>query len=85
MTDEHEEKRFFYFVDDQRYESDLPALTGAQIKAKIPNLNPTFALVLEGHGNRPNRIIGDDELVQLDSDHGPLRFILVPPANFGRQ
>ena len=40
-------------------------------------------LVLEGHGNDPDRIIADDELVSLDKDKGPLRFSSAPKANFG--
>lgn len=75
--------KYFYFVGNDKYESDLPALTGAQIKAKIPNLDPTLQLSLEGHGNEPDRIIADSESVSLEKEHGPLRFTLVPPANFG--
>jgi hypothetical protein len=79
--DPHE--KYFYFVNNDKYESDLPRLTGAQIKGRIPNLDPTLQLSLEGHGTHPDRIIGDNEIVSLDDDHGPLRFTLVPPANFG--
>lgn len=76
-------KKYIYFVNNAKYESDLPELTGAQIKARIPNLDPTLQLSLEGHGSDPDRIIQDAEVVSLEKDHGPLRFTLVPPANFG--
>lgn len=84
MSDHSEPpKRYVYFVNSEKYESDLPELTGAQIKARIPNLDPTLQLSLEGHGSHPDRIIGDSETVSLEEHHGPLRFTLVPPANFG--
>jgi len=76
-------KKYIYFVNNVKYESDLPSLTGAQIKARIPNLDPTLQLSLDGHGQDPDRIISDDEVVPLDKEHGPPRFTLVPPANFG--
>lgn len=79
----HEPKKYEYFVGKDKYVSDLPELTGAQIKAKIPNLDPAFILSLEGHGRDPDRVIGDNDKVSLESKHGPLRFTLVPPANFG--
>jgi hypothetical protein len=79
----HDPKTYQYFVNHDRYESDQPALTGAQIKARIANLQPGTGLSLEGHGHDPDRLIGDNELVQLDTGHGPARFTLVPPATFG--
>jgi hypothetical protein len=75
--------KYDYFVNHDKYESDLPALTGAQIKARIPSLQPGTGLVLEGHGQDPDRLIGDGETVNLDTGHGPARFTLVPPATFG--
>jgi hypothetical protein len=83
MSENKHAKKYIYFVNNDKYESDLPELTGAQIKARIPNFDPTLQLSLEGHGNDPDRIIGDNEVVSLEKDHGPLRFTLVPPANFG--
>lgn len=73
-----------FFVGNQKYETDQPQLTGAQIKAYAPDVPPGTKLSLEGHGNEPDRILADDELVSLDERHGgPRRFTLVPPANFG--
>lgn len=82
-TDAEKTKKYFYFVNSEKYESDLPSLTGAQLKARIPDLQPNTGLSLEGHGNDPDRLIGDDETVSLEKDHGPLHFTLVPPATFG--
>ena len=76
-------KTFSYFVGKDKYETDQPQLSGAQIKAKIPNLDPSFLLSLEGHGKDPDRIIGDNDFVSFENVHGHLHFTLVPPANFG--
>ena len=84
MNESHEHKKYSYFVGKNKYESDLPTLTGAQIKAKIPNLDPSFILTLEGHGHEPDRQIGDTDVVNLDTKHGIPHLTLVPPANFGR-
>jgi hypothetical protein len=74
---------YFFFVDNAKYDSDLPALTGAQIKAKVPNWDPAYGLLLEGHGNEPDRLISDTETVSLEKEQGPRRFTRVPPASFG--
>lgn len=82
MNDE-KPKTYHYFVNNIKYETDHNELTGAQIKARVPNLETGTGLSLEGHGNDPDRLIGDNESVSLDKDHGPARFTLVPPATFG--
>ena len=76
-------KTFVFFVDKDRYETDQPVLTGAQIKAKTPDWPADYGLMLEGPGDEDDRLIGDDEPVSLEKDHGPLRFTRVPPATFG--
>lgn len=83
MPGNNPEKNFF-FVDGQKYETDETTLTGAQIKARVPNLDPSFSLFLEGHGNDPDRLIGDDESISMEKDKGPRRFFTAPPATFGR-
>ncbi len=76
-------KQIFFFVDNVKYETDQSTLTGAQIKARVPGLDPSFSLFLEGHGTEEDRQIGDDDSVSLEKDHGPLRFFTAPPATFG--
>jgi hypothetical protein len=83
MSEKPVKQEYFYFVDDKKYETDQAVLTGAQIKAQIPNLDRTYSLVLEGTGKEPDQIIGDDTPVSLKKDEGPKRFTLVPPATFG--
>lgn len=77
--------KYFYFVGEKKYESDDATITGAQIKARIVDLEPGTGLSLEGHGNDPDQMIGDADTVSLEigHGHGPLHFTLVPPATFG--
>lgn len=72
-----------FFVNGKPYETDKEKLTGAQIKGMVTGWDPTHDLSLEGQGDDPDRIIGDDETVSLDPKHGIRRFSSVPKANFG--
>lgn len=74
---------YIFFVNGAKYETDRPALTGLQIKARVPDWDQSHDLVLEGAGHDPDRVIRDDELVQLEVNTGPRRFSSVPKANFG--
>lgn len=80
---EEKDKEFFYFVDNVKYETDQATVTGALIKAKIPNFDPSYSLFLEGVGDEPDLQVQDDTVVSLEKDHGPRRFYTAPPANFG--
>lgn len=74
---------YVFFVNGKKYESERRKLTGKQIKAMAVGWDPTHDLVLEGHGDEPDRVIGDDEVVDLKTEHGNRRFSSVPKANFG--
>jgi hypothetical protein len=76
-------KKYEFFVNGTKYETDQSQLTGLQIKARVPDWDASHDLVLEGHGNEPDQIIRDDEMVSLETDHGPRHFSSVPKANFG--
>ena len=78
-----DDKDYAYFVDDVKYESELRSVTGAVIKAKIPNFERTYSLYEEMPGNEPDILITDDTTVDLAKDDGPRRFYTVPPASFG--
>lgn len=78
------EPKHHYFVDGVKYTTDLDTITGAQIKAKIPNFNPTYTLVLEGQGDKPNEQINDNTSITFSQYHHVLHFQTVPPATFGR-
>jgi hypothetical protein len=73
-----------FFVDGKKIDNHQTPLTGAQIKSKVPGLDPAYALMLEGHGSDPDKQISDGESVNLDHSHGgPKHFYTVPPATFG--
>jgi hypothetical protein len=83
------EKAFFLY-GNERIEVDHESLTGAQIKAAIKahdhHADTAFDLVLEGHGHDADKVIPDDQSVDLaigGGDGGPKRFFLRPPTNFG--
>ena len=73
---------FVFFVGKERFETYEHRLTGARIKARVPDWQAGYALELEGHGDESDRIIADHEVVELHKGH-PLHFIAVPPATFG--
>jgi hypothetical protein len=74
-------KKYNYFVDGDKFESENPTITGALIKLKLPEAKRSYQLNLEGHGNDPDQLIKDDTVVELDK--GAKHFHTVPPASFG--
>lgn len=77
------ETMYEFFVGKNRFESKGRYLTGEQIKtiAKAPLQD---ALLLEGEGRDPDKLIANDQTVDLAYEHGgPKRFRVEPPANFG--
>lgn len=75
------EKRFKFTVDDKHLESDVPVLTGAQIKARA-GIDASFGLFIEGHGKGSDEQINDDQAVDL-SKPGREKFYAVPAATYG--
>jgi len=78
-------KQHHYFVGEKKYETDQQILTGRQIKDRITDYQPGYALWLDGHGPDPDRLIGDDTAVDFDAIKGTAHFHLTPPGNFGSQ
>lgn len=80
-----QDQKYFFFVNDDKFETDEEVVTGAYIKSRIVNLPPGSGLEMEGQGNDPNKVIGDNDSVSLKigKGQGPRRFTTVPPANFG--
>lgn len=81
-------KKFSFQYNGRKIEVDQELLTGAQIKAAIKAVDSTLDLshdlILEGHGNDPDRPIADGETVSLDHAHGGIKkFHTRPPTNFG--
>jgi hypothetical protein len=76
-------KKYFFFLDGTRFESDTSSINGADVRAKLPPEKAGYAIYLEAHGNEPDKQITDAEAFSLEKM--PLRFYSVPPANFGAQ
>ena len=77
-------KKYHYFVDGAKYETDQATMTGAEIKASVPGYNPSYQLYLEGNGQDPDELIADNRGVSMDpAGHGARKFYTVPPASFG--
>lgn len=77
------ERVYEFFVDTKPYSTELPRLTGLQIKAKVPDWDPTHDLVLEGAGTEADRLIADSDEVDFARARHPLCFSSAPKANFG--
>jgi hypothetical protein len=78
------ERKFFFFVDNAKYDHDSSSITGAGIRQKVPNLDPAYSLFLEAQGDDPDRLVQDTESFDLErKGQGPLKFYSVPPAAFG--
>jgi hypothetical protein len=81
--------KIFFLYSDERIEVERSPLTGSEIKAAIKShvasLDLSHDLILEGQGNEADRVVKDDETVDLTHGHGeaPKRFFTRPPTNFG--
>lgn len=76
---------YFFFVGKTKYETDLEIVSGQYVKSRIENLPQGSGLEIEGDGDDPNTPFADADQVSLKpgEGHGPRRFTVVPPANFG--
>ena len=82
--EDHEKpNKYSYFVDTNKYDTELKIVSGAYIKSRIENLDPTYALWVEGRGGEKDRQVSDSDSFDLAAEKGHYRFYLVPPANFG--
>jgi len=78
-------EKYFYFVDGEKFDSESEFTTGAIIKSRLPDAKRSYALFLEGQGNDPDTLIGDDTSIDLEKEKGPKRFYTSPPASFGTE
>ncbi len=80
--DDHQ--KYFYFVDDKKYDYESASITGAQIRARIPGLDASFQLFLEGHAGQADTPVGPSTAVTLSPEaEGAPRLYTAPPATFG--
>ena len=85
MSDEHEKKhRFIYSTHKEPLEAPKEHVKVSELKeiiAKhVEGFNPAYTLVLEEHGDRPDKPLNDTDEVHIE--HTP-HFYSQPPANFG--
>lgn len=76
---------FAFSLNGTVYEHPTSSITGAQIRAYAPDVDPASTLYLEGSGNQPDRQIPDHESLTIAGHNRLARFFTVPPANFGAQ
>lgn len=76
-------KKYFYFVDGTKYDSNEPSMRAGDIRARVPNAEPSDKLSIDGHGDDPDRLLNDEDIVEFEKDKGPVRLTLVPSASFG--
>ena len=80
-------KTYFFFVGNEKYETDMSSVTVAYIKSRIPDLPPGSGLQIDGHGNDPDVLLTDENSsISLELGHGDggaKHFTVVPPATFG--
>jgi hypothetical protein len=79
------QEKYPYFVDGEKFESDVSTITGAIIRSQLPEAKRAYALYQEGQGNDPDKqITNDNESISLEKEKGgPKRFYTVPAATFG--
>ncbi len=80
-----EQNKYFFFVGNTKYETELAVVSGAYVKSRISDFPPQGGLELEGNGDEPDKPFGDNDTVSLKLGHGegPRRFNIAPPASFG--
>lgn len=77
-------QKYFYFVDDTKYENATSSVTGAEIRARIPNLAPNVQLIQEGHAGQPDTVVQPSTVINLAREgEGVPRLYTAPPATFG--
>jgi len=74
-------KKYHYFVDGEKYESEQSTVTGAFIISLLPNFEQGYSLFEEKSGKDPDELINETTTVALD--RGTKHFYTVPPATFG--
>lgn len=71
--------KFSIQIDGEQHFVEQSSMTGSDLK-QVAGKDPQFQIFLEGHGNDPDRQIGDAESIEIKSG---LHFYTVPPATFG--
>ena len=77
-------KTYFFFVGNEKYETDMANVTVAYIKSRISVLPAGSGLQVDGQGNDPDILLADENAsISLEIGHGeggPAPRADVPPA-----
>lgn len=71
--------KFSIHIDGEQHFVEQTTMTGSELK-EVAGKDPQFQIFSEGHGNDPDRQIGDAESVAISNG---MHFYTVPPATFG--
>ena len=75
--------KFNYYVDGQLFETELPEIDTALIRAKLPVEMRSYSLFSEGDGSNPDSMIWDNTKITLAEGNRPRRFYTSSPATQG--
>jgi hypothetical protein len=68
-------------IDSKQFKVTKSAMSGAELKV-LAGKESTYQLFLEQGGHDPDKLIGDNDSVQMRNG---LHFYTVPPATFGER
>jgi hypothetical protein len=76
--------RFVYSTHKEPLASPMERIKVVELKRiigkHVEGFNPDYALVLEEHGDRPDKLLNSNDEVHI---HNTPHFYSQPPANFG--
>jgi hypothetical protein len=75
-------RRLAYTVDGQTFETEMPIISVALLRAKLPLEKRSFGIIAEGVGNAPDRWLDEGAKILLEEGK-TWRFYTSPPAMFG--
>ncbi len=70
--------RFIFWVDGAQFSHDIHTISGAQIRAMVPRLDPEHQLWMEGIGDAPDQKI--EHMAAVSIEENRTRFYTVPPT-----
>ena len=82
MPEGSQPRRFAYTVDGQPFETEVPIISVALLRAKLPSEKRSFGIVAEGVGNESDRWLDENARISLEEGKAR-RFYTSPPAMFG--
>lgn len=79
-TNQEHAKKYHFFLDGRKVDTDKSSVTGAEIK-QLGGATMTYQLFQEEEGDDPDKPISDLDSVNLEK--GSRHYYAVPPATFG--